>query len=311
MSRYSLGRSKVVSMADAAATVSDGASLSFGGFGHFGHPLSFVRELLRQGRGGFTLHAIAECWPVELLTAAGRVNHINLSNLMFEGLGRVRAICRAVENGQITTDDHSHLGLSLRLIAAGWDMPFMPIRTMAGSDLEYIQTGPTPKFRRVQSPFSDEQVGVLSPLSPDVAVVHVSEADNQGNGIIYGQISVVDAQVRAAKRVIVTAERIVDPAKIVRNNQLVTVPGILVDQVVHSPYGAYPGGMYGLYDEDMELMNHYYEASRSVEAVDAYLAEWVFGLADHAEYLDRIGSQRLLEAVVDPVHKLARGRGEW
>jgi hypothetical protein len=152
---------------------------------------------------------------------------------------------------------------------------------------------------------------VLSPISPDVAVVHVSEADTQGNGIIHGQISVVDAQIRAAKRVIVTAERIVDPEEIVRNNQLVTVPGILVDQVVHSPYGAYPGGMYGLYDEDMELMDDYYEASRSVETVEAYLAEWVLGLADHAAYLDRIGSRRLLEAVVDPVHLLARGRGEW
>jgi hypothetical protein len=109
----------------------------------------------------------------------------------------------------------------------------------------------------------------------------------------------------------VTAERIVEPEEIVRQNQLVSVPGILVDQVVHSPYGAYPGGMYGLYDEDMELMDEYYEASRSVEAVDAYLAEWVFGLADHDEYLDRIGSRRLLEAVVDPVLMLARGRGEW
>jgi len=311
MSRYSTGTSKVVSMADAAATVPDGAALSFGGFGHFGHPLSFVRELLRQGRGGFTLHAIAECWPAELLTAADRVEHINLSNLMFEGLGRVRAICRAVETGRITTDDHSHLGLSLRLLAAGWDMPFMPIRSMVGSDLENIQTGPAPKLRRIQSPFSDEQVGVLSPLSPDVAIVHVSEADNQGNGIIHGQISVVDAQVRAAKRVIMTAERIVDAEEIVRNNQLVTVPGILVEQVVHSPYGAYPGGMYGLYDEDMELMDQYYDASRTVEDVEAYLAEWVFGIKDHAEYLDRIGSQRLLEAVVDPVHMLARGRGEW
>jgi acyl CoA:acetate/3-ketoacid CoA transferase alpha subunit len=311
MSRYSEGTGKLVEMTEAVSTIPDGATLSFGGFGHFGHPLSFVRELIRQGRGDFTLHAIAECWPAELLTAAGRVRHIDLSNLMFEGLGRVRAICRAVETGQITTDDHSHLGLSLRLLAAGWDMPFLPIRSMGGSDLEYIQTGPAPKYRRIRSPFSDEEVGVVSPVSPDVAVVHVSEADTQGNGIIHGQISVVDAQIRAAKRVIVTAERIVDPEEIVRNNQLVTVPGILVDQVVHSPYGAYPGGMYGLYDEDMELMDDYYEASRSVEAVEAYLAEWVFGLADHAAYLDRIGSRRLLEAVVDPVHLLARGRGEW
>jgi len=304
-------RSKLTTLPDAVASIPSGASLSFNGFGHFGHPLAFVRELLRQGQGDFVMHAIAECWPVELLTAAGRVRHIDLSNLMFEGLGRVRAICRAVENGWVTTDDHSHLGLTLRLLAGGWDVPFLPIRTMAGSDLANLQTGPTPKYARLRSPFDDDEVGVVSAIRPDVAVVHVAEADDQGNGIIYGQISVVDAQVRAARRVIMTAERIVAPEEIVRNNQLVTIPGILVEQVVHVPYGAYPGGMYGLYDEDLELMDVYYEASRDVDDVARYLREWVYDIPSHEAYLDRIGSRRLLEAVVDPVHKLARGRGEW
>lgn len=303
--------SKVVDLRTAVAAVPEGASLSFSGFGHFGHPLAFVHELLRAGTGDFTLHAIAECWPAELLTAAGRVRHINLSNLMFEGLGRVRAICRAVENGEITTDDHSHLGLSLRLLAGGWGVPFLPIRTMAGSDLENIQTGPAPKFTRIRSPFSEESIGVVSALRPDVAVIHVTEADEQGNGILYGQISVLDAQVRAARHVILTTERLVSSDEIVRNNQLVSVPGILVDQVVHTPFGAYPGGMYGLYDEDLELMGEYYEASRDVDTTAEHLDSWVFGMADHDAYLDRIGSRRLSEATVDPVHKLARGRGEW
>lgn len=303
--------SKVVDLRTAVATVPDGASLSFSGFGHFGHPLAFVHELLRAGTTNFTLHAIAECWPAELLTAAGRVRHIDLSNLMFEGLGRVRAICRAVENGEITTDDHSHLGLTLRLLAGGWDVPFLPLRTMAGSDLEHIQSGPAPKFARIPSPFGDEWIGVVSALRPDVAVIHVTESDDQGNGILHGQLSVLDAQVRSAKRVIVTTEKLVPAEHIVRNNQLVSVPGILVDQVVHTPFGAYPGGMYGLYDEDLELMGEYYEASRLPETTDAYLEDWILGMADHDAYLDRIGSRRLSEAAVDPVHKLARGRGEW
>lgn len=305
------GRSKVVDLRTAVASVPEGASLSFSGFGHFGHPLAFVHELLRAGTGGFTLHAVAECWPAELLTAAGRVRHIDLSNLMFEGLGRVRAICRAVENGEITTDDHSHLGLTLRLLAGGWDVPFLPLRTMAGSDLENLQTGPKPKFARIPSPFGDESIGVVSALQSDVAVIHVTEADDQGNGILYGQLSVLDAQVRSARHVILTTERLVAAEEIVRNNQLVSVPGILVDQVVHTPYGAYPGGMFGLYDEDLELMGEYYEASRDPETTAAYLADWILGMADHEAYLDRIGARRLSEAVVDPVHKLARGRGEW
>jgi len=303
--------SKVVDLPTAAASVPEGASLSFSGFGHYGHPLAFVHELIRTGTGGFTLHAIAECWPAELLTASGRVRHINMSNLMFEGLGRVRAICRAVENGDITTDDHSHLGLTLRLLAGAWDVPFLPLRTMAGSDLEHLQSGPAPKFARIGSPFGDETVGVVSALRPDVAVIHVTEADEQGNGILYGQLSVLDAQVRAAKRVILTTEKLVPAEHIVRNNQLVSVPGILVDQVVHTPFGAFPGGMYGLYAEDLALMGEYYEASRQPETTAAYLADWVFGVADHEAYLDRIGARRLSEAAVDPVHKLARGQGEW
>ncbi|MHB1234609.1 MAG: hypothetical protein ACYCZK_02930, partial [Microbacteriaceae bacterium] len=143
------------------------------------------------------------------------------------------------------------------------------------------------------------------------AVVHVTQADEQGNGILLGQISVMDAQIRAAKHVILTTECIVSSEEIMRNNQLVSVPGILVDQVVHTPFGAFPGGMYGLYDEDFELMSEYYEASRSVEDTDAYLESRIFAVPDHDAYLDSIGSRRLSEAVVDPVHKLARGRGEW
>lgn len=303
--------SKITSLPEAVATIAPGSSLSFGGFGHYGHPLAFVREIIRQGIGDLTLHAIAECWPAELLTAAGLVRHINMSNLMFEGLGRVRAICRACENGEITTDDHSHLGLSLRLLAAGWGVPFMPIHTMAGSDLELIQTGDKPKFARIQSPFSDEWIGAVSPLQPDVAVVHVHQADDQGNGIIRGQISVVDAQIRAAKRVIVTAEEIVDGDRITPDNQLTVVPGILVDAVVHTPYGAHPGGVYGMYDEDPRYLNEYYEASRDPETVKAWLDDWVRGVPDHSAYLDRIGSRKLAEVRVDPEIKLSQGRGEW
>lgn len=303
--------SKLTTLRDAVATIPAGSSLSFGGFGHYGHPLAFVREIIRQRIGGLTLHAIAECWPAELLTAAGLVRHIDMSNLMFEGLGRVRAICRAAENGTITTDDHSHLGLSLRLLAAGWGMPFLPIHSMAGSDLELIQTGDKPKFARIDDPFGDGWIGAVSALAPDVAVIHVHRADTQGNGIIEGQISVVDAQVRSARRVIVTAEEIVDGELITPDNQLTVVPGILVESVIHTPYGSHPGGVYGLYDEDPRFLEQYYEASRDEATVAEWLDEWVHGLEDHEAYLDRIGSLALSEVRVDPEIKLSRGRGEW
>lgn len=299
-------RSKLTSLPEAAASVQDGAALTFSGFGHAGHPLAFVRELIRQGQRDLALHAIAECWPAEFLVASGRVSRINMSNLMFEGLGRCRAISRAIEQGDVVVDDHSHLALSLRLMAAAWDVPFLPVRSMAGTDLEAVQTGDRPKYARLASPFDAGDVGVVSALRPDLAVIHVNEADEQGNGVIRGAISVVDAQVRAARRVIVTAERIVPSGTIVAENQAVAVPGIFVAAVVHTPYGSHPGGMYAEYDEDLEHMAEFYEASRDVDALAGYFDRYVAGVKDHAGYLDGLGSRRLLELRVDPALKVAR-----
>jgi glutaconate CoA-transferase, subunit A len=299
-------RSKLTSLAEAAQSIEDGAALSFSGFGHAGHPLALVRELIRQGKGNFTLHAVAECWPAEFLVAAGRVSAINMSNLMFEGLGRCRAISRAIENGEVEVDDHSHLALSLRLLAGGWGMPFLPVKSMAGTDLTALQRRDRPKYAQVKSPFDGQDVGVVSALRPDVAVVHVNKVDEQGNGIVYGAMSVVDAQVRSARRVIVTAERVVSAADVVAESQLVAVPGIFVDRVVHTPFGSHPGGMYAEYDEDLEHMAEYYEASRDPATLEAYLKRYVFGKDDHAEYLDDLGSRRLFSLTVDPALKVAR-----
>ncbi|GAA1869042.1 CoA transferase subunit A [Asanoa iriomotensis] len=300
--------SKLTTIGAAARSVAPGSSLTFSGFGHAGHPLAFVRELIRQGTADLTLHAIAECWPAEFLVATGRVSRINLSNLMFEGLGRCRAISRAVEEGEVAVDDHSHLALSLRLLAGAWGVPFLPVRSMAGTDLAAVQTGVAPKYARVRSPFSDDEVGTVAALRPDVAVVHVNKADEQGNGIVYGAMSVVDAQVRSARKVIVTTERVVSADEITAENQVVTVPGIFVDAVVHTPYGAHPGGMYDEYDEDLAAMSTYYEASRSRAGLAGYFAEHVFAHADHAAYLSSLGSRRLFDLRADPALKIARGQ---
>lgn len=297
--------SKLTSLKEAAASVRSGSSLSFSGFGHSGQPLAFVRELIRQGAGDFTLNAIAECWPAEYLVGAERVSTINMSNLMFEGLGRCRAVDAAIEKGEVKVDDHSHLGLALRMLAAGWNLPFLPIRSMAGTDLEQIQTGEVEKFARARSPFDDQEVGVVSSLHSDVAVIHVNRCDAQGNGIIYGAVSLVDVQVRAAKRVIVTTEEVVPSEDVVAENQLVTVPGSLVDMVVHTPFGCHPGGMYGVYDEDTARMAEYYEASRTPEALAAHHEKFTFGLADHAAYLNSLGSRRLFGLRVDPALRIA------
>lgn len=297
--------SKLTSLVDAAASIESGTSVSFSGFGHSGHPMALVRELIRQRRNNLTLNAIAECWPAEFLVGTGSVSSINMSNLMFEGLGRCRAISAAIERGEVRVDDHSHLALSLRLLAAGWGLPFLPIHSMAGTDLENIQTADRPKFTRMESPFGDGQVGVVSALRSDVAVIHVNKCDDQGNGIVYGTISVIDAQVRGAARVIVTTERLVSSDDIIAENQQVVVPGIFVDAVVHAPFGSHPAGMYSVYDEDLDHMAAYYQASRNAETLGAYHEQFIYGLRSHEDYLRSLGSKRLFALRVDPGFQFA------
>lgn len=305
-----MSNSKIVTLSAAVSTIKNGSSLSFSGFGHSGHPLSFVRELIRQRPKDFTLNAIAECWPAEFLVGTGSVIAINMSNLMFEGLGRCRAISVAIEEGRVKVDDHSHLALSLRLLAAGWGVPFLPIRSIAGSDLENIQTAEKQKFTRIMSPFGEGEIGVVSALQSDVAVIHANKSDSQGNAIIYGAASVVEAQIRGAKSVIVTTEQLVSADEIIEENQNVIVPGILVSTVVHTPFGSHPGGMYKVYDEDVEHMDMYYEASRNETALAAYHVEYIYGKRDESEYFESLGSERLMNLRVDPTLQFALKEGK-
>lgn len=290
---------KLRSLPEAVASVPDGAHVSFSGFGHSGHPMAFVREVIRQRKRDWDLTAVAECWPAELLIAAGSVRRVRLSNLMLEGFGRMPAFSRAVESGAIEVEDHSHLGLILRLAAGGWGLPFMPIRSMSGTDVAQKVTFDDAKFKAIEDPFGTGPIGVVGALTPDVAVIHTDVADEIGNCHVPGTQSAVDVQVRAARRVVVTTERLVPTDWFIRRDVQASIPGMLVDEVVVTPFGGHPGALYGAYDEDAAHLRGYYALARKGET-GPYLQEHVFDLADHAAYLRHIGSRRLMSLRVDP-----------
>lgn len=294
--------SKLLSLEDAACRVADGTSLTAGGFAHSHQPMAFVRELIRQGRRDLTLMGVAECWIAEFLAAAGALTRTYFSNFMFEGYGRCRRFSEGVETGRIAVEDHSHFGMVSRLMAAGLGLPFMPMRAMLGTDI-LAQPGfeaPDRKAQVMRSPFGPETVLAVSPLRPDVAVIHAARADERGNVQLFGTTSVVEEQARAARTVIVTVEEIVSSDEIRREPERTILPGLMVDHVVHAPYGAHPTGVYGYYDHDPDHLRLYYGASGSPEATAAYLAEWVGAPPDLWAYLDRIGMGRLMDLRVDP-----------
>ena len=177
---------------------------------------------------------VAECWVAEYLAAAGALKRAYMSNFMFEGFGRCRRFSEAVEAGQIATEDHSHYGMVCRFQVAGLGLPFMPMRAMAGSDI--IETpgfeDAAAKSRRMKSPFGNGTLTAVSPLRPDVAIIHAARADLEGNVKLFGATSVVEEQARAASYVIVSVEEIVPPEVIRRHPELTILPSLLVDALV-------------------------------------------------------------------------------
>jgi acyl CoA:acetate/3-ketoacid CoA transferase alpha subunit len=304
--------SKLVSLQEAVRGIPSGASITAGGFAISHQPLAFTREMIRNRVRDLTLIGMAECWVAEWLCGAGALRRTYMSNFMLEGFGRCRRFSAAVESGELEVEDHSHFGVTARLVAAGLGLPFMPVRSMAGTDI-LAKPGferPEHKYHALRSPFpGGEIVTLLSALRPEFAILHVAKADEQGNVQTYGSAAIVAEQARAAKFVIVTAEEIVTTDEIRRRPESTLLPALMVHQVVHVPYGAHPTGVYGYYDHDAAHLAEYYEASRTEEGTRAYFRKYVDDAPDHDAYLDKIGVSRLMHLRVDPALGYVRGGG--
>lgn len=286
---------------EVAARVPDGAHLVVGGFADTINPMALIRSLVAHRVKDLELSAVAEAWSAELLIAAGMVRKLRMSNLMFEGLGRCRAIARAIESGQVEVEDYSHFGLISRLVAGGEGLPFAAIRSMMGTSLETVNTFEQPKGQRYVDPFFNETVYLVPRLEPDIALVHAARADEDGNIQLFGPNALIQDQVRAAREVVVSVEEIV-PNRVTRTASASTVvPGFLVDTIVWAPFGAHPTGLYSYYGADKAHLAEYYEASRTESGTNEYLERYVWSVkGDHWEYLRRIGQPRLNQVRADP-----------
>jgi len=123
----------------------------------------------------------------------------------------------------------------------------------------------------------------------------VNRADKHGNCQIDGISGFAAEMACASKRVIVSAEEIVDTEAIRRKPDRTIIPWYVVDAVVEAPFGSHPGEMGGVYERDEEHIRSYYESTKDTEKVKAYLDKWVYGVESHADYLDLVGREHLEE----------------
>lgn len=292
---------KFITIEEAVSLIPDGCSITFSGFGHTLTPMAVIREMIRQRKGGLHVIGVGEAWAIDMLAGAGLVSKVWLSNFMFEGYGRCKNFSRAVEQGRIEVEDCSHYGQISRFQAGGTGLPFMPVLSMMGSDIEAVTSDSGfDKSKRIECPFTGQQLLALPAIKPDVAVIHASRADDRGNVQLFGHSTSIDEQVRASKTVIVTVEEIVPHEEISRYPELTLLPGFLVDCVAKVPYGAHPTGMYRYYSEDKKHMDLYMNASQSEEGIREYLDKYVYTVSDHWDYLKRMPVEHLLKLKADP-----------
>lgn len=260
---------KVTSLSEAAALVSDGMTVAAGGNLLHRGPFAFVRELARQGRRDLEIVKTAGAYDVDLLAAAGCLRAASCGFVGFENeFGMAPNYRRMVEQGTVEAREHACYSVIQGLRAAAFGVPFMPAAGFEGSDLPAARG-----FRRVADPYTGVEVIAIPALRPDVAVIHAPEADAQGNARIYGSRFEDEWMVKAARTVIVTAERIVPTERLAEQPELTAVPGFLTTAVVLAPRGAWPGSCFPDYDYEPEGVAAYLEAAGDPPRLAAYLDE--------------------------------------
>jgi glutaconate CoA-transferase subunit A len=276
-------REKLTGASEAVQLVSDGDHVAIGGCLFSRTPMLLLREILRQGRRDLTLSRSLLCFEGEWYMVAGAAHTIVTS---WQGIGLRWGLSKVlrefVESGRVRFEEWSHLGLGLRYRAGAMGVPFLPTLTMLGSDLMR-----TTSARTMTDPYSGALVNLVPALFPDTALLHVHRADRFGNCQIDGYPH-MDADIaRASTNVLVTAEEIMDDDEARRHPERITIPGLMVDAVVHAPLGAYPGECYGLYETDFAHFDTYVGGilEHGPDGVREYIDRYILQPATHADYV--------------------------
>jgi len=283
--------SKLMTMRDAVARfVHDGDAIVIEGFTHL---ICFAagHEIIRQRRRELTLCRLTPDLIYDQLIGAGCVRRLVFSWAGNPGAGPLHALRRAVEHGfpnSIELEEYSHFGMVARLAAGAAKLPFYPLRNYQGSDLPRVN----PLIKTVTCPFTGEELAAVPALNPDTAIVHVQRADENGNAHVWGLMGVQKEAAFAARNTIVVAEEIVSESVIRSDPNRTLIPGLIVDAVVHEPFGCHPSYVQGYYDRDNDFYVAWREISQDVTTFNSYLDEWIYGVRDRAEYVERMG-QRL------------------
>jgi glutaconate CoA-transferase subunit A len=288
-------REKVMSLQEAAKLVKDGDRVGIGGSTLSRTPIAMIWALIRAGRKGLSCSRGIMSSDGELLLGSGASDHL-VTSWFSQGIvwGVSKVMRLYTESKRARFEEWSHMAMGLRFRAGAMGVPFLPMRSMMGSDV----IARLPEVRQIDCPFTGERLVLVPALNPDVALIHVQRCDPYGNAQIDGlQFLDIDLAM-AANRVILTTERIISNEQIRRAPDQTKIPFLAVEAVVEVPFGCAPHECYGVYEPFFKHHDMYAELMRKdpAKGIAEYLDRYCHGPKSWTEYLDLIGMEELLDA---------------
>jgi glutaconate CoA-transferase, subunit A len=284
-------KSKEISLAEAGKIIAAKKTLSLAGSQVVNSPMALIREAIRAGAHGLrVIPPIDASLAVDLMIAAGIVDTIVVSYIGFETLGLAPAFRHAAEHKTITIieADEPFIVHGTRAAAAG--LPFIPLRRVyEATDLPKYNS----QLKTTIDPYTGETVTTIPPLKSEVCILHAQEIDEFGNAQLWAGNQQELDKAKAADTVIISAERIVSVDKSRLDPRKVSIPGYLVDHVVHAPFGAHPTMSQGFYVDDGAHIKSYVDLVRKGKG-EEYLQTFIRGPKSHADYLNVVGVERLM-----------------
>lgn len=291
---------KQISLKEAADLIPNWSSVFIGGFAHIRACMAFSRELIRQEKHDLHFVSSGPTVHTDLLAGGGVVNKMEVAYGGIETIGPGPNIRRRVEERDLQIEDYTNFSMTMRLYGGALGVPFMPVKSMLGSDLErkttFRKNGE--KLALAECPFTGELVCLVPSINPDYGVIQVQRVDTEGNVQIDDALTSDVDGLKASDVKIVLAEEIVSPAVTRRDPKKTAVPGLLIDYIVLAPWGAWPTAMYNYYDYDQEHIEYYAEKCKTEEGWEEYKREWV-----------DIGEEALMKKISGRLQKLKARKG--
>ncbi|MDI7260191.1 MAG: CoA-transferase [Thermodesulfobacteriota bacterium] len=293
-------KNKVMTLKEAVEKfVFDGAIVGLGGQNISRCQVATVHEIIRQGKKNLTLTGCNLSIQMDMLVAAGLVKKCECGSGNLERFGATFSFKRAIEEKRMEIEDFSHGSMVSRFLAGEMGLPFIPCRSLLGSDILRAKAPSTQKkYEIIDNPWNPgEKVLLLPAMVPDVAIVHVQKADEIGNIIIEGISNHEPELIRASKACIITCEELISSEETRNNPDRTTLPYHFIDAVVEVPFGAHPTMTYRYYTYDTEHIRFYQECARKgKDGIKKYLDDYVHSCNTFEDYLDRVGGiKQMLE----------------